>query len=60
MGEEEDQMDYQNQMPDTQDVEATFIRTWETPNVVSIAQLGYIYLKTNKLTLSRQRELLTS
>ena len=53
-------MDYQNQMPDTQDVEATFIRTWETPNVVSIAQLGYIYLKTNKLTLSRQRELLTS
>ena len=43
-------MDYQNEIPDTQDEEATFIRTWETANLVAIARLGDIYLKTRKLT----------
>ena len=50
LGEEEDRMDYQAEIPDTQDDEATFIRTWETANLLSIAQLGDIYLKTRKLT----------
>ena len=48
--EEDDRMDYQNEIPDTQDEEATFIRTWETANLLSIAQLGDIYLMTRKLT----------
>ena len=48
--EEDDHMDYQNEIPDTQDEEATLIRTWETANLLSIAQLGDIYLKTHKLT----------
>ena len=54
LDEEADQMDYQNEIPDTQDEEATFIRTWETANLLAIAQLGYIYLRTRKLTRSRQ------
>ena len=48
--EEGDRMDYQAEIPDTQNDEATFIRTWETANLLSIAQLGDIYLKTRKLT----------
>ena len=43
-------MDYQNEIPDTQDEETTFIRTWEMANLLAIAQLGDIYLKTHKLT----------
>ena len=50
LDEEEAQIDYQNEIPDTQDEEATFIRTWETTNLLAIAQLGNIYLKTHKLT----------
>ena len=50
MDEEVDQMDYQNEISDTQDEDATFIRTWETANLLSIAQLGEIYLRTCKLT----------
>ena len=50
LDEEVDQMDYQNEIPDTQDEEATFIRTWETANLLSIAQLGDIYLRTRRLT----------
>ena len=50
LDEEVDQIDYQNEIPDTQDEEATFIRAWETANLLSIAQLGDIYLKTHKLT----------
>ena len=50
LDEEVDQMDYQNEIPDTQDEEATFIRTWETAKLLSIAQLGDIYLRTCKLT----------
>ena len=48
--EEDNHMDYQNEIPDTQDEETTFIRTWETANLLSIAQLGDIYLRTRKLT----------
>ena len=50
LGEEVDQMDYQTEIPDTQDEETTFIRTWETANLLPIAQLGDIYLRTRKLT----------
>ena len=50
LDEEEDQMDYQNEIPDTQDEEATFIRTCEAANLLAITQLGDIYLKTHKLT----------
>ena len=50
LDEEVDQMDYQNEFLDTQDEEATFIRTWETANLLSIAQLGDIYPRTRKLT----------
>ena len=50
LDEEVDQMDYQNEIPDTQDEEVTFFRTWETANLLSIAQLGDIYLRTRKLT----------
>ena len=50
MDEEVDQMDYQNEIPNTQDEEATFIRTWETANLLAIAQLRDIYLRTRKLT----------
>ena len=53
LDEEEDQMDYQNENPDTQDEEATFIRTWETANLLAIAQRGDIYLRTHKLTPKR-------
>ena len=34
LGEEDDQMDYQNEILDTQDEEATFIRIWETANLL--------------------------
>ena len=50
LDEEVDQMDYQNEIPDTQDEEAIFVRTWETANLLAIAQLGDIYLRTRKLT----------
>ena len=50
MDEEVDQKDYQNEIPDTQHEEATFIRTWETAKLLAVAQLGDIYLKTRKLT----------
>ena len=40
--EEDDQMDYQNEIRDTQDKEATFIRTWETANLLAITQFGVI------------------
>ena len=43
-------MDYQTKIPHTPDEEDTFIRTWETANLLSIAQLGDIYLKTRNLT----------
>ena len=48
--EEDDHMDYEKEIPDTQDEDTTFIRTWETANLLSIAQLGDIYLRTRKLT----------
>ena len=43
-------MDYQNEIPDTQDEKAIFIRTRETANLLAIAQLRGIYLRTRKLT----------
>ena len=43
-------MDYQNEIPDTQEEETTYIRTWERANLLSIAQLGDIYLRTHKVT----------
>ena len=48
--EKDDYMNYQNEIPDTQDEETSFIRTWETANLLSIAQLWDIYLRTRKLT----------
>ena len=59
LDQEEDPMDYQNEVPDTQDEEATFIRTWATANLLAIAQLGEIYLKTRKLTQKQVDGLLT-
>ena len=43
-------MDYKNEIPDTQDEWAILIKTWETANLLSITQLGDIYLKTRKPT----------
>ena len=45
-----DQMDYKNEIPDTQHEWAILMKTWEIANLLSIAQLGDIHLKTRKPT----------
>ena len=56
LDEEVDQMDYQNEIPDTQDEKGNFNRTWEMANLLAIAQLGDIYMWTRKLTPTQADE----
>ena len=56
-GEEGDEMDYQTEIPDTQDEEVSLIMPLETAHFRSIAQLGDINLKTCKFAPKQVDEL---